>query len=761
MKTNWCRCGIVIAVASIFAAKPALLGAASGQVTLSSATPPTAEPGLTTVRLLGSGFPAGNFNPVNIQVLLAPQAGGASTTVPAVQYQTVAGTSSRVAFLLPASISVTTPSAFSVSISDPTDGFSSNNSVAVTVTPLASIASMTPDSGSLGQTVNVTVTGLYSHFLTGLTQVTAGDGLTIGSLSVTSATSLTVGLIIAASAPTGSQTITVSTGGEVESGPFTVQAPPVILPNVVGDTQAAATKAITNADLVVGTVTTKASSTVPPGDVISQTPVGGTSVSPGSAVNLVISGAATIQVPNVVGLPQAVASTDITNVGLVVGNIVYQTSATVPVDAIISQAPAAGASVAAGTAVNLVVSAQLLGPGLNEADSNIISVQNGTVGSTMLPAGQNEADSNLISVQNGTIGSAMLPLGQNEADSNLISASNEAASSAILKIRSSLALTENSIADGTGEVSLNGTELSRGETVTVTSDVPAQIWLNGERAGNDPNSATDLTFVAPEGADSLRIRPGNSAESSALVQQKTTVFTGRVVNTKGVGIANAKVHLRHSGLEAEFFELASNAPAEEVPSIAGLEAVNEEPVSSLNLHNPKQALSYFPIGAMDAPNFAVRFSGQFLAQTSGSYLFYVAATEGAQLSIDGKHLTDVYKVIPGLEAGTAVELAEGWHDISLLVYSKTGSAELVVTFTPPGGNRQIISSKLLRSESTTLSTLTGEDGEFTIRAPSWLDRVEAIATTLNAAGRQSGVSEAADKGVSNLGQVQLAPGKNF
>src|SRR6185436_8191935 len=63
----------------------------------------------------------------------------------------------------------------------------------------------------------------------------------------------------------------------------------VAVPNVVNLTQAAATTAITNAGLVVGTVTTASSATVPSGSVISQTPVAGTSVSTGSAVNLVVS----------------------------------------------------------------------------------------------------------------------------------------------------------------------------------------------------------------------------------------------------------------------------------------------------------------------------------------------------------------------------------------------------------------------------------------------------------------------------------------
>jgi hypothetical protein len=61
------------------------------------------------------------------------------------------------------------------------------------------------------------------------------------------------------------------------------------VPNVVGDTQAAASAAITGAGLAVGTVTTASSPTVPSGEVISENPGAGTSAVSGSAVNLVVS----------------------------------------------------------------------------------------------------------------------------------------------------------------------------------------------------------------------------------------------------------------------------------------------------------------------------------------------------------------------------------------------------------------------------------------------------------------------------------------
>ena len=63
----------------------------------------------------------------------------------------------------------------------------------------------------------------------------------------------------------------------------------VAVPNVVGQTQSAATTSITGAQLALGTVTTAFSSTEPSGSVISQNPSAGTQATLGSLVSLVVS----------------------------------------------------------------------------------------------------------------------------------------------------------------------------------------------------------------------------------------------------------------------------------------------------------------------------------------------------------------------------------------------------------------------------------------------------------------------------------------
>jgi hypothetical protein len=78
----------------------------------------------------------------------------------------------------------------------------------------------------------------------------------------------------------------------------TVVPTTVAVPAVVGQTQDAATTFITAASLVLGTVSTESSSSVPLGSVIGQTPTAGTVVNLGTAVNLVVSSGVQAGAPN-------------------------------------------------------------------------------------------------------------------------------------------------------------------------------------------------------------------------------------------------------------------------------------------------------------------------------------------------------------------------------------------------------------------------------------------------------------------------------
>jgi probable HAF family extracellular repeat protein len=81
------------------------------------------------------------------------------------------------------------------------------------------------------------------------------------------------------------QSIKVATGEAVTL----LLTPAASVPNVVGDTQSAAANALTAAGFLLGKVTTQASTTVAPGIVISQSPSAGSSVTAGSAVDVILS----------------------------------------------------------------------------------------------------------------------------------------------------------------------------------------------------------------------------------------------------------------------------------------------------------------------------------------------------------------------------------------------------------------------------------------------------------------------------------------
>jgi len=135
----------------------------------------------------------------------------------------------------------------------------------------------------------------------------------------------------------------------------------VAVPDVVGQTEADATAAITAAGLVAG-ASQAPDDTVPVGSVISQDPAGGTTAPTGSTVNIVVStgpDTSTVPVPDVTGQPEGDAQATLEGEGFVVTST-QQASPDVEIGLVISTNPSAGTEVAQGTTVEMIVSS---GPG--------------------------------------------------------------------------------------------------------------------------------------------------------------------------------------------------------------------------------------------------------------------------------------------------------------------------------------------------------------------------------------------------------------
>jgi eukaryotic-like serine/threonine-protein kinase len=147
----------------------------------------------------------------------------------------------------------------------------------------------------------------------------------------------------------------VRAGGSVKvlvsSGP-----PPISVPDIVGQSRAAAEASLTNAKLTVGTITQKTTTESSPGTVLEQSPAAGASLTPGGGVNLTVAQAPKeVSVPNVVGAAKAAAAAALEHAGFKVKQTPRTTSEQSQVNVVLEQGPAGGTHARKGSTVTIMV----------------------------------------------------------------------------------------------------------------------------------------------------------------------------------------------------------------------------------------------------------------------------------------------------------------------------------------------------------------------------------------------------------------------
>jgi beta-lactam-binding protein with PASTA domain/predicted Ser/Thr protein kinase len=137
----------------------------------------------------------------------------------------------------------------------------------------------------------------------------------------------------------------------VSSGPA-----PVRVPDVVGQTLEAAEATLTNAELAVGTVTKRVSSTQTPGTVLAQSPASGASAHAGNKVNLTVAQAPKeVAIPSVEGAAQAAAAAALRHAGFKVKTQPHTTTEQAQVGVVLEQSPAGGTRARKGATVTIAV----------------------------------------------------------------------------------------------------------------------------------------------------------------------------------------------------------------------------------------------------------------------------------------------------------------------------------------------------------------------------------------------------------------------
>ena len=232
-----------------------------------------------------------------------------------------------------------------------------NNTIAA-----GTVLEQSPNAGTrldLGSTVDLVVSSgpclvevpsVVGQGLSSAISSLLGAGFSIGTATQTCSDTYPSGTVIGQD-PAGGSSVPYGSVINIvlSSGPCQVT-----VPNVVGQAQGSATSTLTAAGLVVGSMVSQCSNTVPAGNVISQNPVGGTLVNPDTAVNLVVSAGAP-SVPGVTGQPEDAARAAIEAVPGLTVSVSYQCSDTTPAGQVITQTPLPGPAVC-GATVTLTVS---------------------------------------------------------------------------------------------------------------------------------------------------------------------------------------------------------------------------------------------------------------------------------------------------------------------------------------------------------------------------------------------------------------------
>ena len=290
----------------------------------------------------------------------------------------------------------------------------------------------------------------------------------------------------------------------------------------------------------------------------------------------------------------------------------------------------------------------------------------------------------------------------------------------------------------TGTLDVNGhtvtlNSLSGPGSVTDSTATASTLYV-----GNNNGGSNFRGTVAP-GLSLTKIGNGMMLLSKGTWMNELSVLGGSVSNAPGVEVAgtvtvNAGATLLIGaetnelyGLLGEYYDLNNAAIRHHatVTSLVSLAKFNE--VLSMFMPNTvamsavSNVFSFGSTGVLlhnRGDNRVVRWTGRFLAQTSGEYGFDSASDDGSMVFVNGiTVVSNNFSQAYGRNAArvlTPITLEAGWHDIVVAYYNGTGSYGLTVFMTPPGGVESELPQNLLRPPAVTFGALTGAPGSRTL-----------------------------------------------
>jgi hypothetical protein len=269
--------------------------------------------------------------------------------------------------------------------------------------------------------------------------------------------------------------------------------------------------------------------------------------------------------------------------------------------------------------------------------------------------------------------------------------------------------------------------LVEGQTISLRVDVPLRqavdrvvFFVNDVEFAIDERAPFTFTFTVPHGVSELKFDAQLQAGAGALrtesvtldvVPQSLITVAGRALDDSGKPIEGATVQLLVEGLHAEFFDATGLTS---LPNLEGRTPSFTGSVTAINLRNPNGIFND-PLGTNLARDFAARFTAWLKISTPGGYMFSLGVDGGARLRIDDVTVIDISSSKGAyLESSNAVDLSVGWVPIEVTYYQGVGNVELQLSYAPPDGERQVITSEMFLASSPDLNTTSDEFGNFSI-----------------------------------------------
>lgn len=294
------------------------------------------------------------------------------------------------------------------------------------------------------------------------------------------------------------------------------------------------------------------------------------------------------------------------------------------------------------------------------------------------------------------------------------------------------------------------------------------LAVNGQPIASDASGPYQFLFTVPVGATNLiftasaldnlgKLAIPASVNISVAPDPRTTL-QGSTVDTSNGPIVGAQVVADLNGLSAEVFNSATALAA--LPNLTGRTPDVIRVISTPNMPNPGRVFGADPFGFGSTPSRTVRFSGRLLASAAGTYGFSLGVNAGGRLIVNGVVVIDRPNSTGAFQTATGtIVLSSGSVPIELQTFDN-GSPEVVLRYTSPAGELQVIPPSALVPALTPYQTTSGAAGAFSISGvPTAFGNVGVSATFTTGNGTtvsgKTAVLAPVAGGITNLGQVQL------